>query len=67
MRQPRYGKEDFARHSNRIYEQKVRHQVERGNRSKIVAIDIETGAFEVADNTITAANRLLAHHPDSQT
>ena len=46
-RQPRYSKEEFARRGQAIYEQKVRSQVEEGNRGRIVAIDIETGEFEV--------------------
>src|SRR4051812_46511465 len=46
VRQPRYSKEEFARRGNAIYEQQVRPQVEEGNRGRIVAIDIETGAFE---------------------
>ena len=64
--QPRYSKEEQARRGNDIYEQTVRSQVEPGNQGKIVAIDVETGAFEVADDTLTASQRLLAHHPDAQ-
>ena len=60
VRQPRYGKEEHARHGNEIYERQVRPQVEAGNRGKIVAIDIETGAFEVAEDVIAASDRLLA-------
>jgi hypothetical protein len=49
-----------------IYESQVRHQVEAGNHGKIVAIDIETGAFEVDTSEIVACTRLEAHHPDAQ-
>ena len=52
VRQPRYSKEEFARQA--IYEQQVRAQVEEGNSGKIVAIDIETGEFEVADDPLAA-------------
>jgi hypothetical protein len=45
----------------------VRQQVEEGNQGKIVAIDIETGAFEVADELVTAAKQLSARVPDPQT
>jgi hypothetical protein len=65
-RQPRYSKEEFARRGDEIYEAQVRPQVEDGNYGKIVAIDIETGAFEVGKNSIIASDRLLAHHPDAQ-
>jgi hypothetical protein len=35
---------------------------EAGNHGKIVAIDIETGAFEVADDIVTASEHLLAKY-----
>ncbi|MFN6010145.1 MAG: hypothetical protein ACK47N_08770 [Microcystis sp.] len=55
VRQPRYSKEEFARRGHEFYESQVRSQIEEGNHGKIVAIDIETGAFEVADDSLTAA------------
>jgi len=64
VRQPRYSKEEFARRGNQIYESQVRSQVEEGNQGRIVAIDIETGAFEVADDLVTAAKQLSARVPD---
>jgi hypothetical protein len=66
LQELRYSKEEFARRGNEIYESQVRPQVEQGNHGKIVAIDIETGAFELADDTITASDRLLERFPDSQ-
>ena len=66
VRQPRYSKEEAARRGDEIYERRVRPQVEEGNHGKIVAIDIETGAFEVAEDTIAASDRLLARYPDAQ-
>jgi hypothetical protein len=67
VRQPRYSKEEFARRGDEIYESQVRQQVEAGNHGKIVAIDIETGAFEVADDLLTASKHLSARVPDAQT
>ncbi|CCH91131.1 conserved hypothetical protein [Microcystis aeruginosa PCC 9432] len=67
LRQPRYSKEEFARRGNHLYESQIRSQVEEGNHSKIVAIDIETGAFEVADDIVTASEHLLAKYPNAQT
>jgi hypothetical protein len=66
MRSPHYTKEDFARRGDFIYESQVRSQVEAGNSGKIVAIDIETGEFEVDASEIDACSRLEAHHPDAQ-
>jgi hypothetical protein len=66
FRQPRYSKEEFARRGNEIYESQVRSQVEEGNYGKIVAIDIETGAFEVANTPMEAVDRLYERDPDAQ-
>jgi hypothetical protein len=66
VRQPRYSKEEFARRGDEIYESQVRPQVEEGNLGKIVAIDIETGTFELADDTMTATRQLYERLPDAQ-
>jgi hypothetical protein len=62
----KYSKEEFARRGNEIYETHVRPQVEEGNHGKIVAIDIETGAFELAKDTMIASDKLLERYPDAQ-
>lgn len=66
VRQPRYSKEEFARRGDEIYESHVRQQVEEGNHGRIVAIDIETGDFEVDQSEIAACDRLEARQPDAQ-
>jgi hypothetical protein len=66
VRHSRYSKEEFARRGDEIYETQVRPQVEMGNYGKIVAIDIETGAFEAADEILTATGRLFKRIPDAQ-
>ena len=58
-RKPRYSKEEFAQRGDALYDSQIRSQVEEGNHGKIVAIDIETGAFEVADDILPATNRLF--------
>jgi hypothetical protein len=65
-RQPRFSKEEHARLGAAMYDQRVRSQVETGNQGKIVAIDVETGAFEVAEDTLTASKHLLARNPEAQ-
>jgi hypothetical protein len=66
VRQRRYSKEELARRGQKLYESGIRQQVEMGNDGKIVAIDIETGAFEVADDILPATNRLFERFPDAQ-
>lgn len=65
-RKPRYSKEEAARRGTEIYERQVRPEVEARAHGKVVAIDIETGAFEVAEDTLAASNRLLPRCPDAQ-
>ena len=36
------------------------------SRGRIVAIDIETGEFEVADDPLAASDQLFARCPDTQ-
>jgi hypothetical protein len=62
----RYSKEEFAKRGNELYQTQICSQVEEGNQGKIVAIDIETGAFEMAKDTITASQQLLAKYPEAQ-
>jgi len=66
IRQPQYSKQDFAKAGDEIYESQVRLEVEEGNHGKIVAIDLETGDFEVNASEIVACDRLEARHPDAQ-
>src|SRR5205823_15117861 len=67
VRQRRYPKEEFARRGNEIYERDIRPLVEADNKGKYVAIDIETGAWEMDADEIAAGDRLRRHVPDAQT
>ena len=65
-RKPRYTKVEHARLGTEIYEQRVSSQLTVDQFGKIVAIDIESGEFEVAEQTVAAAQRLMARRPDAQ-
>jgi len=65
-RQPRYSAEETARRGDAIYERDIRAQVEPTHRGKVVAIDIDRGAYIIADNALTASERLLAQYPDAE-
>ena len=66
MRQPRYNKEEAARRGDEIYDRDIRSQLEPQRNGEVVAIDLDTGAWEVDPDEIAAAHRLEAHHPDAQ-
>ena len=63
---PRYSAEETARLGDEIYERQVRARVEEGNYGKIVAIDVETGAYALDESALAAAKRLRAQHPDAE-
>ena len=67
IRQRRYPKEEFARRGNEFYELHIRPQVEADNQGKYVAIDIETGAWEMDASERAAGDRLRLRVPDAQT
>lgn len=66
VRQRRYSKEEIAQRGQELYESGIRQQVEAGNEGKIIAIDIETGNFEVDETVVAATNRLFERTPDAQ-
>ena len=66
VRQPRYSKKEFAQRGDELYESQIRSQVEEGNYGRIVAIDLETGDFEVDSSEIAACDRLEVRRPDAQ-
>lgn len=65
-RQRRYSKEKLAQRGQELYEAGIRQQVEAGNDGKIVAIDIETGEFEVDETLMDATERLFERQPQAQ-
>jgi peptide subunit release factor RF-3 len=66
VRQRRYSKEELAQRGQALYDSGIRQQVEAGNEGKIIAIDIETGAFEVGETVIAATDQLFERNPDAQ-
>ena len=66
FRKPRYSKEEHARRGKEIYERQVRAKVEASSKGKIVAIDVDNGEYEVAENSLAASQQLLIRRPDAQ-
>ena len=64
--EPRYSKEDFARRGQAIYERDIRPHLKAGDEGKFVAIDIETGAYEMDGDDYRATERLLTRSPTAQ-
>lgn len=65
VQQPRYSAAETARHGDEIYEHTIRAQVEATSYGKVVAIDIETGAYAIGDTALAAVRLLRAQSPDA--
>lgn len=66
VRHPKFTKEEFARRGDALYESVVRPYVEPGDNGKFVAIDVESGEYELADDDYAATQRLLGRKPKAQ-
>jgi hypothetical protein len=62
----RYSKEEYARRGDEMYEQKVRPHLKPSDAERVVAIDIETGEYEIADSDVDASRQLRARIPNAQ-
>ena len=62
----RYPKEEFARRGDDIYEHDVRPTFKPKDVGKFVAIDIETGEYEMDRDELAACDRLNARIPNAQ-
>ena len=63
---PRYSKEEFARRGDEIYGREIHPPLERAHEGHFVAIDIETGLYEIDVDEIAASDRLCLRQPDAQ-
>ncbi len=62
----RYSEEEFARRGDALVKTKVRPNLTPADEDKFVAIDIETGVYELDKNEMKAVNRLRQRVPDPQ-
>lgn len=62
----RYSKEAFTRRGDALVQSKVRPNLAAADEDKFVAIDIETGEYELDKDEMKAADRLRKRVPDPQ-
>jgi hypothetical protein len=63
---PRYSKDEFARRGDALYEKDILPKLKAKDVGKFLAIDIETGAYEMAADEMKAGDKMLARIPDAQ-
>ena len=65
--QPRYSKEEFARRGDAIiYEKEILPKLMAKDVGKFLAMDIETGEYEISADEMKAGNKLRARLPEAQ-
>jgi hypothetical protein len=62
----RHSNEEFARRGDAIYEKDILPKVVTKDIGKFLAIDIETGAYEIAADEMKAGDKLRARLPEAQ-
>jgi hypothetical protein len=62
----RYSKEEFARRGETIHEKEILPKLKPKDVGKFLAIDIETGEYEIAADEMKAGDKLRARLPDAQ-
>lgn len=58
--------EVFAERGDAIYEKEIRPRLGPKDKGKFLAIDIETGAYEMSREELRACEKLRARIPDAQ-
>jgi hypothetical protein len=63
---PRYSKEEFARRGDALYEKEILPRLTAKDVGKFLAIDIETGQYEIVADEMKAGDRLRRRLPEAQ-
>jgi len=61
-----YSPDEFSRRGQEIYDREIRPNVRPDDNDRFVAIDIESGSYEIDPDDFAATERLLAKRPDAQ-
>ena len=64
--EPRYSKEEFARRGDAIYAKDILPNLTAKDVGKFLALDIETGEYEIAAKEMKAGDKLRARLPEAQ-
>jgi hypothetical protein len=66
MSYPKVNDEEITRRGKELYEKSIRAQVETAeNIGKIIAINVETGEYEIGDDLVLTSRQLQAKQSDA--
>ena len=63
LSQPRYSADETVQRTEDLYERQIRSQVEGQYQGQYIAIDIDTGDYEIGTDYHLAAHTLLSRRP----
>lgn len=66
MIKPRYTLDELGRLGDAAYDREVAPRITPEDMGRFVAIDVETGEYEIDAEAIVAINRLLERNPGAQ-
>ena len=61
----RRPKEETARLGDEIYERDIRRRVEADHHGKVIAIDVDSGDYAIAEGELAASDSLREKRPDA--
>jgi hypothetical protein len=67
MPYPLHTTEEVARRGEELYERSVRLRVEPENDGRFLALDVDSGDYEIADEALAATVRLRERRPGAVT
>jgi len=65
MPHPRFSSAEIAQRGQALYDERIRAQVEASHRGKFLALDIETGEYEIDVDELATLKRAKAKHPNA--
>ena len=65
MPHSRFSSAEIAQRGQALYDEHIRAKVEAGCQGKFLAVDIETGEYEIDVDELAALQRAKAKHPEA--
>lgn len=65
MPHPRFSSAEIVHAGQALYDECIRVKVEASHQGKFLAVDIETGEYEIDVDELAALKRAKAKHPDA--
>ena len=65
MPHSRYSSDEIAERGQALYDRAIRERLDASLRGKFLALNVETGEYEIDADERVALKRALAKHPDA--